>query len=757
MANAFSNPLEITDFSKGITDDVYLQDYSSASVIDNFFITSDSKLMTRPGSNIDVDTPADDQFPAGVQRVGAFINYNNNDALLVQGGTDIYYRNPTAYATFIGPTGNNVFSTGDFTSSMSFAQSNKHVYVTTDAWPRPMKLYKDSAGVFQLRTSGLPKLASDPVVTAGAVGTNDYLYAFHYEYTYTAGNQTFQDVGAVTEVALPNSGDPVTNPNSISAIPVISNGVTDNWDTTVIRVFIFRTIAGGNVFYQIGSVTNGTTVFSDNFSDASIQDNDPLYINDGTLDFDPVPVSKYVHVINSIGYYGAIKDGSEEFLTRVRQSVPGDPDSCPESFFVDLEDTITGISSVKSVPIILCKKHIYRIENNFDQFGRGGMNPVRISDTAGCVSNLSIVSCENGLFWAGNDGFYYSDGYQIFKISDGLNDTYKALLALQSQTNRIYGKFDEKERRIYWALTSDDTSLDNDSLIMLEIRLGIKEASSFTTWSGTSFKPTALEFFNGKLYRGDTRGYVFYHDDSITTDPKVDILSDAEDWDRETIIWTYESVNINFNGTYFRKVPIKALITAANIGNTTIQISFINDDGKLTRHLNVIRWRRNFVWGDPEFVWGNPDCVWNNVGLIEQWRRAPRNGLRLSYLKVVITNGFSPITNSDVKGTATFDSTLKTVTLDDAVTTDWPENCVDYYIATEADNYVKNYLISARNTADVITVSDTLNTLPPGSLKWVIRGFMKGEQLKLLSYNIFWNEISQSQSTYQAGQSGNNA
>ena len=202
----------------------------------------------------------------------------------------------------------------------------------------------------------------------------------------------------------------------------------------MIRVFIFRTIDAGQTLYQIGSVTNGTTSFNDNVSDTTAQNGDVIYTADGTVDFDPPPQTKYVHVVNNIGYYLNIQDGAQVYPFRLRQSVPGDPDSCPIDFFVDLEDEGVGMSSVKSIPIAYCKKHIYRIENSFDQFGRGEMIPVRISDTVGCVSHNSIVQAENYVFWAGNDGFYASDGYQFIKLSDLFNDRYKKLLEEQGNS-----------------------------------------------------------------------------------------------------------------------------------------------------------------------------------------------------------------------------------------------------------------------------------------------------------------------------------
>ncbi len=754
----YKTPFEVNDFSGGITDDVFFQDPRKAKEIDNLLIKSDKTLDDRPGSVIDdEDEP---QIPAGVQRIGTLIKYGDSEQLFIQSAKKLYYRDPSVYVTLQGPTGNDVLSAGNTTNVLSVAKWNGHLYLTSDAFPRPQKIYRDNAGDYQLRTSGLPKLATAPTVTPGA-GANSYIYSFHHEYTYTVDDRTFQDFGAVTQVEVVNSDDPGTTPNSISAIPVLSNGASDNWDTADIRIFIFRTLAGGQDSYKIGEVTNGTTVFNDNFADTAIEDNERLYIDDGTLDFDPVPVSKYVHVVNNTGYAAHVKEGSEIFKNIVRQSTPGDPDSYPEGFEVEVEDEIIGMSSARSVPIVLCKKKIYRIEGFYDQFGRGVPIPVSISDTAGCVSNNSAVQVDSGtgsggIFWFGNDGVYYSDAYQVLKVSDGNNERYKALMAAIVDKKRIQGRYDEKERRVYWTVQKNSSSLENDCLLVLELRYGISPDMPFTTWSGTSLRPTDIEFYGGQMYRADSRGFVFIHDVQYTTDPKVDTTENVEDWNRETIIWNYESINYNFGSTHLRKFVPKVLITAANKNNTSIQMIATNDDGRLVRPLKMIRWRRNFVWGDDDFVWGSPDCVWNAIGIIEQWRRFPAKGLRLSYLSLQITNAQSLIIGSDSIGTATFDNVAKTVLLDNAGTQDWPTQSVDYVVKTEVDNYQTEFVVSARSN-DTLTVLDPNNTLPLGSYKWELWGYKKGEPLNLLSYNIHWLNQSQTQMTFEAGQDGGNA
>lgn len=817
-----TQPFTLSDFSGGITDNFINGQINRAEKMDNMFILQNKSIITRGGSIID-DT-AHGLTPAGDQRIGSLINYNNSEKLFVQSGADIFYRNPSAYATLVGPvTSNSVFNLGDDTSYISHTQWNRHLFVTNDAFAYPSKIYKDGSGNYQVRTAGLPVLASSPAITqaaftktgdtsngssnilnlssttgleigqgisgtgipAGAeitgingttvtisspatasnvgttltvTGIRSYIYTFHYYFTYTIGTQIFEDDGPTFLVEKTGFVDPSALNASIASIPVLANGANTNWDTATIKVFIFRTQTNGTVSTKIGEVTNGTTTFTDHFSDSSIENNDLIYTNGGVLDNDQPPLAKYIHVTNNIAYYAHIKDGAEIMPNAYRASVPFDPDSVPGSFGDEVEDEISGFSSVQSIPIIFCKKHVYRVEGNFDELGRGFMNHIRISDTAGCISNLGIVQAENGLFWPGNDGMYYTDGYKVIKITDHLNDTYKAMLAVIANTKNIVGTFDDLNRRIIWSAQQDSSNDDNDMCFVLELRWGVSEEMVFTTMSGgLSFAPSSLTYFNQLLYRGDSRGYVFIHDEEATTDPKVDTGTDASLWSEQAITYDFKTIISSLGIPNLRKWVPKVILTARNRTNVSIQVNAINDDGRIVRSCKEIRYRGNFVWGDPEFIWGEQDCVWIAEGLIEEWRYLPAGGLRVSYIQIQVTNSYTIVTNSDHLGTATFDAIARTATLDDAATYDWPSLSVDYYLSQIGDDYTKQYLVTERTSDDVLTYSDSAGTATAGSMKWELSGTRKEEILNLLSLVLMAAPTSDTIKTYAAGEDGANA
>lgn len=182
-------------------------------------------------------------------------------------------------------------------------------------------------------------------------------------------------------------------------------------------------------------------------------------------------------------------------------------------------------------------------------------------------------------------------------------------------------------------------------------------------------------------------------------------------------------------------------------------ITAVNDDGKLSRKLTPIRWRKNFTWGDGDFVWGNPEFSWYYGGTIELDRRFPAGGLRFNYLQLLITNDFTNILNSDLAGNVIVSGALNTATLVNAASGDWPTQAVDYFLYLEHDNYQRAYKVIQRSD-DTITLEDVNNTLADGTWKFQLKGYKKNEIVNLLGYSVSWALTSRSYDTYNNGDSG---
>ncbi len=746
----------VDDFSGGITDYVLEAKSNQSYKLDNFLINPNKKLETAPGSQLYATGMT--QVPDGNVRIcGLFTTIAYND-LLINSARKIWRPNTSAFAEIVGPSSNPAFSTGTTSDFTSFTEWNEHIFACNSAFSSPVKIYKDGAGVYQLRTAGMPSLATSPTVVSSGGSGNNYIYAFLYYYTYTVGTQVFEDYGSTTLVSLSNAGAPNANTVNISAIPVIANGSTLNYDTSNIKVKVYRTTTNGNVFYYVGQVTNGTTTYADTMSDTTLATQVLLYTNGGVLDNDTPPLAKYVHMVNGVAYYGHIKEGSEVFKNRIRQSVQDDPDSCPEDLFVEVLDEVVGLSSFNDNPLAFTKGHVFRLNGQYTELGQGQVTFEDITKTIGCCSHNSIVQTRFGVFWAGDDGFYWTDGFQYKKISDSINERYKEIVATSTSKSRIYGTYDKKDNRVYWAVTSDDTSSDNDSFFVLDLRWGIRDDSTFTVrYNGDSFSPTACEFFNGQLIRGDRRGYLFKHDSTYTTDPKVDTTLATTLWTTKAIIPNYMSIVSNFGLPMVRKWVPKMLLTMENVTDASVQISSINDNTSGELDLKEIRYRGNYLWGSPNPVWGSDDPTWAFFNLIEEMRRFPATKLRCSFKQLRITTSYTIIYNSDTLGTAVVDQTAKTVTMNGV--NPWATDLVDYYIYFENDNYTTGFQITYRNSDSVITVLDALSQLPVnGTYKWEIKGYPKGEIMNIISYVVYFAPLTdQSYKTWRNEQDSTGA
>lgn len=775
-------PLEIDDFSGGLTDYWLDGPLNKAKTLKNFVLVphgEKAKLKTRPGS-VAYDTTVNQ--PANVvERIGTLINHDNNSYLLTQVKRKIY-RKPAsgAWVEITGPSSNPVFGGGDESSLVSFTTWNRHTFVTNDnSSSNVMKLY-DEGGTLKVRNAGLPKLANSPTVTAGAAGANNYIYAFLYYYTYTIGSTTFEDFGAVKQVSLASAAAPDVSAVSITSIPVISNGATENYDTANIKVKIYRTQNNGTTFTYVKEVTNGTTSTTDNASDASIASTALLYTTGGVVDNDPPPKARFIHTAGDLTLYGYVTESSQVKPNRIRQGIRNDPDSCPESFFLDVDDDITGISSVQGIHIVFTKRFVYRIDGAFDELGRGGLQALRISDIAGCVSHQSIVQVDQGVFYAGPDGFYFCDGYKCAKVSRDIPTTYKNFITGDSgdsasdvaiKQKRIYGCHDPENRRVLWAVNSEFSN-DNDSIACLHLYWGIRDDMPITLWSNNDladhFSPTALMIYTTaatgqntpELLRADRRGYLFKHREGTDfTDPRIDTSANVSAWGTVCIIYDYISVAMNFGTDLVRKFVPRIVVQADNATNLSLQINSMNDANPAVKPLKEIRYRGNKVWGDPEDTWGNSVDRWNYTGFIEKWLRFPKGGLRCSYKQVEMTNSYTVVTNSTILTTGIVNKTTKVVTLSDTVTYDWPTDALDYYISFENDAYVNQYQVTAR-TADTITYLDSANTSPvSGTYQWLLKGYRKGEVLNLLGYTIHYALSSKTQPTFRgtASETGDNS
>lgn len=753
-----TQPLEVNDFTLGITDYFIDGNQRAAEMLDNFFITPHGKPRTRWGSVI-----YQDQLPTGTARVTKLSQLS--DVVLAFQGKKIYRPNAATWAEIQGPAAGALMQAGDGNSIIVDTEWQGHTFFTSDALGSAQKVYVDSGGTYRAVNAGMPDLPAGVSVANPAGAGSTYLYAFYYFRSYTVGSVTYEDHGPVYYLPTQVTGGAITAINAAAVTLPAALAAAENYDTANMKIKIFRTVDLGTVFYYVGQVNYGVVAYNDVMPDATLLLNEELYTTGGIASNDTPPKAKFVHEVNGYGYWAHIKEGSETDPTLVRQSKSNDPDSVPTSFYANTKNPITGLSSIYDRPMVLTNKQIYRIDNYFADDGSGGMVLRQIDDKAGCISAQSIVQTSYGLFWAGELGFYWSDGFRVECVSNHLVTTYQTITSHQTRKNRISATYDSANKRVFWTACLSDGTHENDRMFVLDLRRPFiptqeNQGGCFTTMSGQddawdSFKPTQVMRVGKYIYRGDARGYVVKHGEEYATDPRIDTAVSPSTWEQLAIINTYSSCFVDFGSKFYRKWVPRILVSADNTTNVSIAISSSNDNDRVVGELKAIRYRGNIEWGDDLPLWADPTAVWNRQGLIEEWRRFPAGGLRCNYKQVTFTNAHVEIVDSDMLGSATVNVATKTATL--GGTYNYLSNIVGYYIAFEDDNYDTEFLITAQTTT-VVTYSDATNIGPQanGTYKWIIRGKPKGEILQINGYVLHWGHVSKSHAPYVSGSLGSN-
>ncbi len=670
-------------------------------------------------------------------------------------------------------------------------------------------IHQGTSTPLQNDLTGTSSINSNPFFVPTAVSLS---WAAFYRYNYTVGANGISYLnqgppafsGSVVTFPSYPIGQTLTSINTtffpvpptivtenvcatVAAIPLLTNTSTTNYDTTIsvaplptvssstgyfenLTTEIYRTTDGGTTFYYLTSLTNSTTSYSDVTNETYPRPGDDalatrkvIYTAGGVVANDPPPLSKYIHQLGGFMYYGGITDSGQFFPQRLRQSVQNSPDACPATFFDDLEDEMTGISSTRSNPIVLCKNSIYRISGAFTATGQGLIVHDRIANAQGCIATKSIVQTEIGVFYAGTDGFYYTDGYQIIKISLDLDKTYRDLTKSDSQKSRIYGAYDKLTRRIWWAMQSNQSAPDNDIFFIFYLDYGVKPSGVFTkAFTNNSWQPSCATFFKNNLIIGDSRGYIFKSDKYTKTDPYVNTAIATTSWKTAYIPWKWRSCAVDCGTTFKRKWVTRIHATGQNIGNAAIQVNSINgagtnpDGSSSSTALAPIQYVINPMWSDPSVIWANTTCAWKYDGSMDLWRRFPASTLRSDFKQIeyapcnVVVYKYDNYPQFAFANVSSSGKTATIVTPSTYTSVLWPLDVVDYYISFDTDSYVTKYLITALDaTHKIITFTDASSTsVTNTTAKWQINGIKKEQKVKITSIDVHYGYLGDENEAY---------
>lgn len=595
--------------------------------------------------------------------------------------------------------------------------------------------------------------ATSDLASGGGSGST-FIYALHYKYNYSTPNKTFLERSDILYVELAGVSSPSSN-NVTLTLPGLSS--LEGYDMTNIKVAIYRSFAdSATAFYKLDEVAASTSSYTDAKSDTDIENNQPLYADGGELPDEPPPKAKYCVMVNDTLVLGNIQAGVSELTNVIQLSKPAKPYSCPSSFRLEFEGDVKGLGYYNTYPIVFLEDKVYRVEGSFDSFGKGFARKRLITDSIGALNHKSIVSTKKGVFFAGSDGFYFTDGFQAKRISTDINDTFSGLAAKSD----IEGTYDRFNNRVMWSARRNSSNNYNDSVFVADLDYSTpKGGVPFSFFDGGedtgNFSVSGIGFDdndgNKNLLRLDPNGYLIYHDSSFSDDCYVSTSKTPDNWDTQTIFYQIDSVALDFGNPKVRKWVPKININAQNVSTLSLQIQSANDNTGSFQNLSEIIDQSNLSWGDASVVWGDDEILWNLLPIISAWRYFPASlqKIRCMYKQLRFKNSYSEIDNSDSLGTASVTASSNTVTLDDHPTTTWGTDIVNYFITFEAQAYAYDYKITAISGAD-LTITDSANRLVDmTSSNFKIKGYKKGEVMNLSNYVLSYVPITMTQNTEQ--------
>jgi hypothetical protein len=755
----------IDNWSGGITDNYLNAETKMSQVCDNLLIDRNAKLFLRHGSAVDSKEKPLTQL--GNTRINKLIGFRKRDGsfkyLKVQGRYvfSLTGDGPSGHEEVNGPIGNPFFSNAQSTSQVNYDEWNDHIIACVadgSLYARPtLSFFKDDDNVPTALNCGLPAL-SGTQISAGGSG---YLYTYwlHYVYRYNVGDVSFEIRGPTTllqsESVVMDGGSSINL--YFNELP--TGSLIDNFDEANIELRIFRTLADGQVGYHVVDLPASAQTYEDFAADADIENGEMVYTTGGIVDYHQIPQAKYVTIVNGIAWYANIVDDASLLPKkfRVQQSIPSAPFSCHPSFYVDVEGEIVGISRFASYPIVFTQDRIYRLEGAFTGEGSGYIRARELGAASGCVGHSSIVRTPQGVFFAGQDGFYVTDGQSVTKISRHLDQTYPTFVRGQQAKENIQGSFDEISGRVYWAVSSGAYGNENDQILVLDPYWGASDSMTFTSISGgDNWTCTSLLFYRDTWYRSSAQGYTYIHSSEKYTDPFEDTASDAVNWSDRAVLFDWTSAAINFGTDVSRKWVTQLVSVFKNETNISVSPWSCNDAGSDFREMKEVRYRGNLSWNQSDFVWGSPDFVWNDSGNIIAKRRFPSGTLRCTHKQIKFTNAKTIIIRSDDYAPAIINSANKTVLLSNYPNDTWPDELVGYSIRFDSDNYQKEFEIKAV-TEDTLIIEDTLGILQTGTFGWEVVGYRKAEKFMLNAATLQYDIFGESHPGFDKSDEGGNA
>lgn len=248
--------------------------------------------------------------------------------------------------------------------------------------------------------------------TGGSMASGVYNYIAVYEWSDGLGNSEFSTPSVVLPVTVSATG---TTNKVVITVPTLA------WtQKTAIQpnIGLYRTKAGGTVFYKVSSETNPTQntfaadsiTITDTLNDTSLDGKQLLYTTGDVVENVATPGFTTSVICKQRVFVGGGECGGRVYYSK--QFEQGTAPEFNDGFFITVGDTVTALAELDDKLIIFTASTTYvvsgegpeptGINNTFSQ-------PFRVSADIGCSIPDSIDTIPAGLVFASAKGLFILD------------------------------------------------------------------------------------------------------------------------------------------------------------------------------------------------------------------------------------------------------------------------------------------------------------------------------------------------------------
>lgn len=306
----------------------------------------------------------------------------------------------------------------------------------------------------------------------------------------------------------------------------------------------FVTIVGNKVYYWSSTaitgapteITGAVTVTAGNlFSHATFRDTalftdgvDPVFKWTGTGNCSALTVptgmtaAKYVAIFQNYTFLANVTVSGTNYRSRIHYSNINTIETWTDSDFTDVSrddgQTITGLKALGDRLVIFKDRSIWIAQFTAD--ADAPFNFTNTNSSVGCVAPFSIQEAYNGLIFLSWDGIYFFDGFNSYKISDQLNQTFSVDLNPSKFVNAVSMYQHSKNR--YWLGITGVSSNTNNTVITWTKAQTTVDTNAFSVYKGINASSMEIVFPDGITetpYFGDYSGFDYKADTGLNDNP----------------------------------------------------------------------------------------------------------------------------------------------------------------------------------------------------------------------------------------------